>query len=237
MKNALAPDPRSINPVVISLFDESGNALRPWADAGFCCYALDILNDDRVEGLITYLQADLLDPFWHTWCISNRPFMVMGFPPCTDLAVSGAAHFAKKRKINPCFQDQAVALARTVETIGDACACPWFLENPVSVMSTIWRKPDHVFHPYHFGGYLPVNDIHPRWPDYIKPRDAYPKKTCIWAGGGWRMPKAIPVEITSGYSDQHKRLGGKSAKTKQIRSETPRGFAMANYLENSVNGC
>jgi len=41
--------------------------------------------------------------------------------------------------------------------------------------------------------------------------------------------------VRDGYSDQFKKLGGKSLKTKNIRSATPRGFAkavmIANFLE------
>ena len=224
---------------IISLFDESGNALRPWAEGGYICYALDILNVDTATeyfptgGSIHYISADLNDPACVQWSISMNPVCIMGFPPCTDLAVSGAAHFASKRGRNPNFQSDATNLAKRVGAIGDAVGCPWFAENPVSVLATLWRKPDVSFHPHEFGGYLPPDDVHPRWPDYINPRDAYPKKTCLWTGGGWKMPDRKHVTVAEGYSAQHRKLGGKTAKTKQIRSETPRGFAIANYLTNN----
>jgi hypothetical protein len=109
---------------------------------------------------------------------------------------------------------------------------------------TLWRKPDHAFHPCEFGGYLPADDKHPRWPEYIAPRDAYTKKTCLWVGGGFQMPTLRPVapvvvsytkedgSVTSG-SLQFGKLGGKSMKTKNIRSATPRGFARAVFLANA----
>jgi len=124
-------------------------------------------------------------------------------------------------------------MAKLVESVGVACGAPWGAENPVSVLSTLWRKPNFSFHPWEFGGYLPDSDIHPMYPEYIKARDAYPKKTCIWSGNGFIEPKRIPVKVDSGYSDQHKKLGGKSLKTKNIRSATPRGFAEAVFLYNS----
>ena len=71
------------------------------------------------------------------------------------------------------------------------------------------------------------------YPEYIKPRDAYPKKTCLWTGGEFVMPEKMPVDISPGYSDQHKKLGGKSERTKNIRSATPRGFAKAVFLANA----
>lgn len=222
--------------MIASMFDESGNALRPWAQAGYTCFAFDLLNDGRVEqvgnGTIHYIEADLLDREWLDAIIESVPEFLMGFPPCTDMAVSGSRHFEGKMRDNLFFQAEAAALARTVETVGEAVGCPWMLENPVSTLSTYWRKPDFMFDPFDYGGYLPADDIHPRWPEYITPRDAYPKKTCIWAGNGFRMPRKLPVPIEPGYSIQHKKLGGKSAKTKQIRAETPRGFAQAVFEAN-----
>ena len=107
------------------------------------------------------------------------------------------------------------------------------MENPVSVISTMWRKPDYKFDPFEYGGYLPEDDNHPIYPEHIKPRDAYPKKTCIWSGNGFIMPEKIKVNVAPGFSDQHKRLGGKSLKTKNIRSATPRGFATAVFSANN----
>lgn len=239
---------------VVSLFDESGNALRPWAAAGFACYAFDILNIDKPDevfpggGFIRFVYADLMPTDWRVdGCtnpmieeiISIRPVFVMGFPPCTDLAVSGARHFEAKRARDPDFQDRAVALCRVVETVGERCGVAWFLENPVSVLSSKWRKPDHLFHPCYYGGYLPEYDVHPRWPEYIMPRDAYEKLTKLWTGGDFAMPDRLSVDpLTVRYengvsgSTQFAKLGGKSAKTKQIRSETARGFALANCIAN-----
>lgn len=219
--------------VVVSLFDESGNMGRPWAEAGYVVHCYDILNDDSSEdvgekgGRIIYHRKDLRDDATISAIVALAPRIVFGFPPCTDMAVSGAAHFASKRAKNPRFQEEAAELARVVERIGDACGCPWFAENPVSVLATLWRKPNFRFQPYEFGGYLPEDDVHPRWPHHIKPRDAYPKQTCLWVGGGFALPEKRPVPVIAFSGQQSMPLGGKSAKTKQIRSETPRGFAKA----------
>ena len=133
----------------------------------------------------------------------------------------------EERERDPHFQAKAALVAEQCRTIGNVSGAPWFFENPVSVFSSIFRKPDHIFHPYEYGGYLPENDQHPDWPEYIEPRDAYPKKTCLWTGGSFVMPPKKPVPVRDGYSTQHKKLGGKSQKTKNIRSATPRGFARA----------
>lgn len=230
----------------IFLFDYTGFMAKPWADAGYECYCFDgqheagphksayknITNvgmwfSNNVTG--DYTDGDIEKIINIT---GDGVRFVFGFPECTQLAVSGAAHFASKRDANPFFQEEAMILVRLVEALGVKLKCPWALENPVSVISTMWRKPDHLFHPHEYGGYLPVDDVHPIYPEYIKPRDAYPKKTCIWSGNGFVMPEKIPVEVRLGYSDQHKKLGGKSLKTKNIRSATPRGFANAVCLSN-----
>lgn len=226
--------------IIVSLFDESGNMERPWAEAGDTVYCVDIQNANKSpekvgKGIIYYLNWDLMNDRSLSRLAAFRPDVIFGFPPCTDLAVSGAAWFAAKRKKNPKIQEEAVALARQVEKLGDICASPWFAENPVSVLSSLWRKPDHSFQPYEYGGYLSEDDVHPRWPDYIAPRDRYRKKTCLWTGNGFVMPPIRSVGDPGSDSTQHLKLGGKSVKTKQIRSETPRGFALAVREANRHN--
>lgn len=226
--------------VVISLFDEPGNMGRPWAEKGDMVYCIDILNKPRAEpteagGWIIWLGWDLMDDENIQRLVTFRPDIIFGFPPCTDLAVSGSMHFKDKRQKNPDFQKNAVALARQVEKLGNMTKVPWFAENPVSVLSSLWRKPDYIFHPYEYGRYLPANDVHPRWPEYIAPRDKYRKKTCLWTGNGFIMPPERSVGDPGEDSLQHRKLGGKSAKTKQIRSETPRGFALAVMEANRKN--
>lgn len=225
--------------IVLSLYDYTGEAVRPWADAGYDCYCYDIQHpiEGRVDGNINYIRADLHDPatidaLAATFRGQGVRF-VMGWPVCTDMAVSGAAHFAKKRAADPAFQTKAAGYAMDCARLAEMLGVPYMVENPVSVLSTLWRKPNHTFHPYEFGGYIPQGEwVHPVWPDYIAARDAYPKKTCLWTGGGFVMPERKPVDVGAGYSTQHLRLGGKSIKTKNIRSATPRGFARAIFEAN-----
>lgn len=72
--------------------------------------------------------------------------MLIAFPPCTHLAVSGARWFAEKRAAG--LQQEAAAFFMAfvhapIERIA--------IENPVGVMSTQYRKPDQVIQPYQFG--------------------------------------------------------------------------------------
>ena len=234
----------------IFLFDYTGIMAKPWADAGYICYCFDgqhpkgvtysrnknimnvgmWFNDEPCEYYLP--QYEDIKKIKEIAGCNNIKF-IFGFPECTQLAVSGAAHFEKKRKADPKFQDRAMSLVHLCRLLGESYKKPWALENPVSVISTKWRKPDYKFDPFEYGGHLPYNDVHPTYPEYIKPRDAYPKKTCIWSGNGFVMPEKRPVKVNSGYSNQHNKLGGKSLKTKNIRSATPRGFAQAVFEVNS----
>ena len=72
--------------------------------------------------------------------------MMIAHPPCTHLAVSGAVWFAEKRKDGrqQAAIDFFMALANT--NIPKTC-----IENPVCIMSSIWRKPDQYIQPYEYG--------------------------------------------------------------------------------------
>ena len=272
----------------IFLFDITGFMALPWAEAGYQCFCFDGQHPKGVS--ISSLHPNIINVgMWFSKnctgdllaedmdkIISITGFDVhflFGFPECTDLAASGAGHFAKKRDNNPFFQEEAMMLFSLVEKLGTELDCKWAAENPVSVASTLWRKPDHKFHPHEYGQYLPVNDVHPSYPDYINSRDAYPKKTCVWSGNYFVMPEfkrvgplgydlddnGVFIECFDdpsffktlfnedderlyddngfplwGYSKQHKKLGGRSLKTKNIRSATPRGFAKAVFESNKI---
>lgn len=225
--------------IVISLYDYTGEALKPWAEAGYTCYAFDIQHpkEGRVDQGINYRHADLHDYDTHREIFKEfnhkRVVFGMAFPVCTDLAVSGAAWFKRKAEHDPEFQEKAVQHAIDCEHLFWHFDCPYFIENPVSVLATKWRKPDYSFHPYEYGEYIPDDEAeHPRWPEYIAPKDAYTKKTCLWTSESFRMPHRLPTCKPNGYSTQHLKLGGKSQRTKDIRSATPRGFATAVYEFN-----
>ena len=83
-----------------------------------------------------------------------------------------------------------------------------------------------------YAGYLPDDDAHPIYPDVYPGRDRYNKNTCIWCGGGFIEPERRRIEPEHKDNPGWKKCGGKSLKTKNIRSATPRGFAKAVFLEN-----
>lgn len=233
--------------VVLSLYDYTAVAVRPWAEAGYTCICLDIQHTNTAEptknnGMILYAKCDLHSPDAVDRVLSivdsfNVVFG-MAFPVCTDLAVSGASRFQSKAAIDPLFQEKAVGYAVDCSHIFENIGCGYFIENPVSVLSTKWRKPDYIFSPHQYGGYIPYEDSeHPLYPEYIPARDAYKKRTCLWTGNDYKMPEPKPVPLAesygNGYSRQMMKLGGKSVRTKNIRSATPRGFSIANFEANN----
>lgn len=235
----------------IFLFDYTGIMAKPWIEAGYDCYIFD---GQHPKGVTTPCYFDSsgrrhdytavgmwFDP--RDKLISAKAILdlvgegvefVFGFPECTDLTVAGAKHFKSKRDSNPLFQLEAIELADLVRCVGVLCDAAWAFENPVSVISTQYRRPDFKFNPCDYGGYLPEVDEHPLYPGIYPPRDAYNKGTCIWCGNGYKIPK--PKKIEPLYKDNPgwKHCGGKSLKTKNIRSATPRGFSIANFEANSL---
>lgn len=180
---------------------------------------------------------------------------IASFAECTYLTTTGARWFYHpedkhlpfiERRPHPSYpnrrQDQAdaVILAKLVRSMAhvfqdmleDGNEIPWMLENPaISSLNTLWRKPDYTFDPCDYGGYLKEGQPHPTFPDVYPPQDAYRKNTGIWCGGGFIMPGKIPVHAPKGFPGFLK-AGGKSARTKEIRSTTPGGFAKAVYIFN-----
>ena len=236
---------------VISLYDYTGEALRPWAEAGYECFAYDIRHEgQRTEDGITYIHVDLHDPQTLLQIVAkhtNKAYFMSAFPPCTDLASSGAMWWKKKAEANPHFQTEATLHVKRCGLVGEALDCPFYIENPVGALTRLWRKFDYIFNPCDFGGYLPKGDVHPMYPENIPPRDAYRKKTCLWTGGGFNMPRpnAVAHETVTyerkdpkkggAFSPVHGKTGGKSLLTKSIRSATPRGFAKAVFLANAYH--
>lgn len=215
---------------IISLCDYTGIMVKPWVDAGYKAVLVDPQHESHsIVGNIERIPLTLVGalPKLGEILRTEQVAFVAGFPPCTDVAVSGAAHFALKREKDQHFQAKAALVAEQCRTIGALSGAPWFFENPVSVFASIFGKPDCSFNPFECGGYLPEDDQHPEYPEIIAARDAYPKNTCLWTGNGFVLPPKKPVDVRPGYSDQHHKLGGKSIKTKNIRSATPRGFAQA----------
>ena len=219
--------------IIISLFDYTGLFVNPWLDAGYTAIIVDLQHENwvcqDVENHNLYRIGMDLREGWKMPIPDNVVF-IAGFPPCTHTAVSGARHFISKgvRALS-----LSLDLFATTKELAETVGCPFLIEHPVSTIKSYAGKCNYSFNPYEYGGYLPKDDVHPKYPEYIKARDAYPKTTQLWTGNGFVMPPKKPVHIDAGNSTQYLKLGGKSQKTKNIRSATPRGFAKAVFMYNN----
>lgn len=101
-----------------------------------------------------HIQADALEIAKMDWD------MVLAFPPCTHLAVSGAAWFEEKKRNGKQYMGMGFFLAFTALDHVPKVA----IENPVGIMSKLYRKPDQIIHPWQFG-------------------DNHEKTTCLWLKG------------------------------------------------------
>lgn len=179
----------------------SGKVREAFRKLGHDAWSCDLLPaDDDSE---YHIQGDVLEVLDQDWD------MMIGFPPCTHLAASGARWFAAKRADGRQQQgiDFFMALANAdIPMIA--------LENPVGIMSTEWRKPDQIIQPWQHG-------------------HEATKTTCLWLKG---LPELQPTNIVS-KGERHVTKGGKSlpkwynlppSKDRwKIRSETFQGIADA----------
>lgn len=214
---------------VISLCDLTGNMVQPWVEAGYNAVLVDpqhagnpyLRTTDTSGASITRLPGtieEVMDDLSRI-ILNGNVAAVFGFPPCTDMSVSGARWFESKRAKDPMFQAKAVMVAEQCRTIGRLAGVPWFVENPVSVLSSAFGKPQHTFHPHDYTAY--------------EPADNYTKKTCLWTGGGFVMPQ--PARDGSlGKPDNRIHAAPPGPERANFRSATPMGFARAVFAYNAT---
>lgn len=87
-----------------------------------------------------HYQGDIRDVLDYPWD------MMIAHPPCTHLSVSGAKHFVEKR-----MDGRQQAGASFFMMLARAKIPRIVIENPVCIMSTLWRKPDQIIQPWQFG--------------------------------------------------------------------------------------
>lgn len=143
-------------------------------------------------------------PEWHLRCdamelLKMQWDMILAFPPCTDLAVSGARYFAQKRADGR--QQRSVDFFMAFANAD----CPRIaIENPVGIMSTHYRKPDQIIQPWMFG-------------------HGETKATCLWLKG---LPRLEPTNIVEGREHRVWRMPPSLERAK-LRSKTYTGVAKA----------
>jgi hypothetical protein len=217
---AFNPKTKKMNKVLISLFDYTGNASRPYKENGW-----DVIQVDIQHG------RDILTWDYVKWYISKEYYSTMpevgiiAMVPCTDYALSGAKHFYCKDTDGTTELSQKL-VARTKKIIDffddERVLRFWQIENPMSRIHKLnpWMgNPRLKFNPCDYAGYDPA------------PEDSrYNKMTWLW--GKFNIPRKKYIEPISKDNPGWKQYGGKSLKTKNARSVTPLGFAYAFYEAN-----
>ena len=220
---------------VIFLYNLTPIIARQWSEAGIDCHLFDIKSANHQDGNIYYHGGDVRKKRKELGqiCRENEVLLIGSFTPCTDMATSGAKHFDTKAKNDSLFWAKSLELALIGLDLAEYFDIPYFIEQPRTVLGTLLdRKPDYKFHPWMFGGYLPEGHQHSLYPEYYPNQDAYPKETWLWCGNGFVFPQSIPVEIATNDNPGWEKLGGKSERTKEIRSCTPEGFSRAVFEAN-----
>ena len=138
----------------------SGTVRCAFAALGHEAWSVDLLYSEKPGLHLVRNVLEVLDEGWD---------LMIAHPPCTDLAVSGARHFWRKRA----EQEQALWF---VQKLMDAPIPRIAIENPISVISTKIRKPDQIVQPWMFG-------------------HGETKATCLWLKG---LQKLTPTNIVDG---------------------------------------
>lgn len=202
--------------IVLCLYDLTGNMAKPWVDAGYTAVIVDMQHKPgaKQEGSVIKVGADIRNGWMPPRDMMERIAFVAAFPPCDHLAVSGSRWFKGKglRKLA-----LSIDMFATAAELCEWLDVPYIIENPISTMSTYWRKPDAIFHPHHF--------------TLLEPGDNYTKQTCLWTGGGFVMPKSCQ-DFTLGKPDDRIHKAAPGPDRANIRSATPMGFARAVFNAN-----
>ena len=183
---------------VLIACEYSGRVRDEFLKLGHEAMSCDLLPTDASG---PHYQGDVRDVLDYPWD------MMIAHPPCTDLAVSGAAWFAKKR-----MAGQQQASASFFMMLAKSDIPKIVIENPVCVMSSLWRKPDQTIQPWMFG-------------------HMEQKATCLWLKN---TPPLAPTNIVKDEmmllpKNQRERLHylPPSEDRWKLRSETYLGIAQA----------
>lgn len=207
------------SPVVVSLCDHSGNMMKPWVDAGCVAVLVDPLHDVvSFDGQVLRLPFTVGEVMFLGPKLRHLAVFAAAFPPCTDLAVSGARWWGSKAKKNPAFQAEALNVVHQCSALLGSLGCPSVVENPIGALSRMWRKPNHLFHPHEYAGHCED--------------DNYNKRTCLWTNGGFKMPEKCATK-SGNAPDNRIHRAPPGPERAAFRSVTPMGFAIAAFLSNS----
>jgi hypothetical protein len=173
----------------------SGTIRDAFAALGHNAWSCDLKPSSSPGG--QHYQGSWRDIHWPSFDL------LIAHPVCTHLAVSGARHFAEKRADGR----QRAAIAEFL-FLANAPVAMKAIEQPVSIMSSLYRKPDQIIQPWQFG-------------------HGETKATCLWLTG---LPKLIPTNIVDGREARIHRMPPSPGRA-ALRSVTYSGIAEAMALQ------
>uniref|UniRef100_A0A6M3JBJ9 Putative methyltransferase n=1 Tax=viral metagenome TaxID=1070528 RepID=A0A6M3JBJ9_9ZZZZ len=166
----------------------SGIVREAFRKRGHDAWSCDILPTE-IPG--NHIQGDVLEIINDDWDL------MIAFPPCTHLAASGARWFREKRKDGRQQKGIDFFMELVSAPMGKIA-----VENPVGIMSTIYRKPDQIIQPWMFG-------------------HGESKATCLWLKN---LPILKPTNIVDGREGRVWKLPPSPDRGK-LRSRTYQGIA------------
>lgn len=183
---------------VLIACEESQVVCQAFREKGFESYSCDILdcsggrpdwhiNQDVLPLLNGRCQFTTCDGVIHT--IKDKWDLIIAHPPCTYLTVTGNRWFNVDiygDKAIQRFKYRDLAINFFMQFVNADCD-RIAIENPVGIISTIWRKPDQIIQPYFFG-------------------DPVEKKTCLWL-------KGLPLLVSSNVVAPPERVKFSSGKS------------------------
>lgn len=170
--------------------EESQVVCNSFRSLGFLAYSCDVLPTSGIHPE-WHIQCDVLDVLYDSWDC------VIAFPPCTNLCVSGARWFPGK--VSSGLQKSSIDFFMIFANLN----VPFLaIENPIGIMSSLYRKPDQIIQPWQFG-------------------HGETKATCLWLKN---LPTLIPTNIVPGR--EHRILNMGSGHSYE-RSKTYPGIAFA----------
>lgn len=203
---------------IISLFDYSGSWSKPYRENGYNVIQQDLkLGQCIVDDTVPNAIKDYVD--------GNKVYGILSAVPCTDFAGSGARWWNEKETMPANYAGDNVKFKNTIElSMFFVFATQllvelfnpvfWCIENPVGRIHKLVPeigKPKLYFNPCDFG-------------------DPYTKKTALYGNFNTNL-KMNPVFPSEG-SKMWRLYGGKSERTKELRSKTPEGFAKVFFEAN-----
>lgn len=177
---------------VLVACEYSGTVRDAFIRAGHYAESCDLLPSDSDFG--PHWQGDVIDMI-----VADDWDLMIAFPPCTDVCVSGARWFKEKRADG--------RQQRAIQFVRDLMAAPIdkiAIENPIGVLSSEIRKPDQIIQPWQFG-------------------HGETKATCLWLKN---LPKLVPTTIVEGREARVHRMPPSKDRWKE-RSRTYQGIADA----------